>query len=265
MAKKTGIYGSQLNETTYMLTITSFNLSEEYAYYLLQNIFTEIKQKKLKKLILDIRDNAGGSLANIPLFYSFISQSKTFKNTYKYATKVPEIRVKNYLVDEDEKALNTNEIITLNNFMKQRFDKNEADGFYYGNNRLEEYYVEHYPQDKDAFEGEIVLIQNNNTISAAAYFASVFQANNRGVIVGQETGSCKNFTTAAWFLYYKLPNTGMLASIPRSEIFFNTQANDATSCRGVLPDYTLTGDQFQQGLHNTQDAELNLALSLLKE
>ncbi|MDM1044622.1 peptidase S41 [Myroides sp. 1354] len=265
LAYTSGIYGYELDENTYILSIKSFNLSEEYAYYILNNLFTSIKEKGIKYLVLDLRDNLGGSLSNIPLFYSFISREKNFKNIYKYATKVPSINVKENLVDDNNKLANASDIISLNNFMKQRFDLNEADGFYYGNNRLDEYYVENYPQDKNAFTGEVVLLQNNNTVSAAAYFTYMFQINQRGLIVGQETGSCSNFTTAAWFLNYKLPHTESIVALPRSELFFNTTANKDCTCRGVRPDYSITADQFQEGLQAIEDAEMNLALRLIKK
>lgn len=265
LAYSSGIYGSVLDQETYLLQINSFALSEDYAYAILNTVFSEIKDKKIKQVILDIRDNSGGSLTNIPLFYSFISQTKHFENTYRYATKVPYIKVKENLIDDTNRLMNRTDITNLDNYMQQRFDQNEADGFYYGNDRLEESYVANYPQDKNAFTGKVILIQNNNTISAAAYFAYMFQQNKRGVIVGQETRSCSNFTTAAWFLNYKLPNTESIVALPRSEIFFNTVANKDCHCRGVIPDYSISADQYQLGLQEVEDAELKMALSLLKK
>ncbi|WHT39089.1 hypothetical protein QNH98_19445 [Myroides sp. mNGS23_01] len=83
--------------------------------------------------------------------------------------------------------------------------------------------------------------------------------------MGQETQSCSNFTTAAWFLNYKLPHTASIVVLPRSEIFFNTVANKDSACRGVLPNFTISANQFQKGLQTVQDAELNLALDLNKK
>ncbi|MCC9043658.1 peptidase S41 [Myroides sp. M-43] len=265
LAFNNGIYGYQLDKQTYILTITSFNMSEEYAYFILNNIFATIKENNIKNLVLDIRDNSGGMLSNIPLFYSFISTQKEFKNIYKYATRVPKINVRENLLDENNKLANTTDIIAFDNFMKQRFDFNQQDQFYYGNNRLDEYYVENYPQDRNAFTGKVSLLINNNTISAAAYFAYLFQLNKRGDIVGQETRSCSNFTTAAWFLNYKLPNTESILSLPRSKIFFNTVANKENTCRGVIPNQTIESAQYQKGLQSIKDSEMNLALELLNK
>ncbi|EKB03211.1 hypothetical protein HMPREF9711_02538 [Myroides odoratimimus CCUG 3837] len=260
-----GIYGYPLNDDTYILKITTFSLSETYAYYILNNLFQDIKDKNIKNLVLDIRDNGGGMLSNIPLFYSFISSEKNFKNIYKYATRVPKVNMTENLLDNNGKLANTADIISENNFMSQRFDYNEQDHFYYGNSRLDDSYVENYPQDKNAFTGKVVLLSNNNTVSAAAYFAHLFQLNKRGDIVGQETRSCSDFTTAAWFLSYKLPNTESILSLPRSEVFFNAIANKDRTCRGVLPNHTIKADDFQKGLQQAQDAEMNLALELLKK
>lgn len=260
-----GISGYQLDNDTFIVSIKSFSLSEEYAYQILSNLFTLIKEKNIKNLIIDIRNNNGGSLSNIPLFYSFISNEKSFKNIYKYATKVITINVKENLVDESNRLANASDIISSDNFMNQRFDKNETDNFYYGNNRLDEYYVENYPQDKIAFTGKVALLINNNTVSAATYFAYMFQLNKRGQIIGQETRSCSNFTTAAWFLNYKLPNTESIIALPRSEVFFNTMANKDNHCRGVIPEHTITADEYQKGLQTYQDAELNLALKVIKQ
>lgn len=265
LSYRLGISGYLVNKDTYLISIRSFDLSEAYAYSILNNLFTSIKDQKVKHIIVDIRDNQGGSLSNIPLFYSFISTEKSFSNIYKYATKVPKINVKANLLDENGKLANANDILSQDNFMQQRFDKNEEDGFYYGNNRLDEYYVENYPQDKNAFTGDVALLINNNTVSAASYFASLFQLNARGALVGQETRSCSGFTTAAWFVNYKLPYTESIVSLPRSEIFFNIAANKDKNCRGVLPQYTVTADEFQKGLQNVQDAEMDLALRLLKK
>ncbi len=260
------VYGRKYNEEVYLLTLSSFNLTEEYAYYYLNRIFKEIKDAKIKHLIIDIRDNSGGLLSNIPLFYSFIAKDKIFKNNYRYATKVVDINVRNYLVDENERQVSGTDIVSLNNFMHQRFDKDEASGYYFGNNRLDESYVENFPQDKNAFTGEVTLLINNQTISAATYFASLFKESDRGEIVGYETSTCSNFTTAAWFLTYKLPNTGYSVSIPRSEVFFNGSTNSNNKeCRGVIPDYIIDNAAYQKGLQDVKDPFVEKALELISK
>lgn len=261
-----GIYGRKVNEDTYLLTIKTFAFSEEFAYQKLSSFFEKLNAEGVKNLIIDVRGNGGGFLSNIPLFYSFISKEKVFKNSYRYATKVIDINVRENLIDASGRQYSDMDIKNMNNFMFQRYDKSEVPGdeYYYGNNRLDESYVENYPRDRYYFEGNTMLLIDNNTVSAAAYFASLFKENKRGVVIGQETRTCSNFTTASWFINYKLPNTQTVVDLPRSEVFFNNLISTREGCRGVMPDYSVDEYSFYKSLINEEDPELTLALDLLK-
>lgn len=261
-----GIYGRKITDDTYFLTIKTFAFSEEFAYQKLSTFFEKLNADGVKNLIIDIRGNGGGFLSNIPLFYSFLSKDKVFKNSYRYATKVVEINVRENLIDASGRQYSDMDIKNMNNFMFQRYDKStvEGDEYYYGNNRLDESYVENYPRDRFFFEGNTMLLIDNNTVSAAAYFASLFKENNRGAIIGQETRTCSNFTTASWFINYKLPNTQTIVDLPRSEVFFNNLVGTKEGCRGVLPDYSVDEKAFYKSLINEQDPELTFALDLIR-
>ncbi|MCL1675466.1 S41 family peptidase [Elizabethkingia meningoseptica] len=262
-----GIFGYQLNPATYYLIVKSFSSDESFLYERLKKYFREMKDMKVKNLILDIRDNGGGAISNVPLLYSFLSKEKLFNNSYQYGTKVVDIKYKDYLIDsQTDRYYSENDIRDLDNFMQQRFDKSEKGDYYFGNTRLDNTYVKSYPRDGLFFDGKVVLITNNRTFSAATYFASLFKAEKRGVIVGKETGSCSNFTTAAWFITYKLPNTKSTLSIPRTEVFFNGSGNDnITKCTGVIPDYTLKTDYFMNAMKEQKDPELEFSKTLLSK
>ncbi|MCW3160130.1 S41 family peptidase [Chryseobacterium oryctis] len=261
-----GIYGYKINENTYYLSIKSFGYDESVFYETLKKNFQIIKDLKLKNLILDIRDNSGGIINNIPLLYSFISKEKQFTNSYRYATKVININYKDYLIEaQTNRFYSDQDIIDENNFMRQRFDKDTEGDYYSGNNRLDDTYIKNYPRDGLFFDGNVALIINNKTFSAATYFASLFKKEKRGFILGKETGSCSNFTTAAWFIYYRLPNTKSVISIPRSEVFFNENTKEnITNCTGVIPDYTIDTNYFLKALKAQKDPEVEYALSLFK-
>ncbi|MET7036494.1 S41 family peptidase [Elizabethkingia miricola] len=262
-----GIYGYQLNPDTYYLAVKSFSFNESYFYERLKKYFQDMKKLKTKNLILDIRDNSGGSISNVPLLYSFLSKEKLFNNSYKYGTKVVDINYTDYLVDpQTDRYFSDSDIRNENNFMHQRFDKSDKGDYYFGNTRLDDTYIKSYPRDGLFFDGKVILMINNRTFSAATYFASLFKSEKRGNVVGKETGSCSNFTTAAWFLTYKLPNTKSTLSIPRTEIFFNSSEGDnITKCTGVIPDHTLKTDYFLNAMKEQKDPELEYSKTLLSK
>ncbi|WBV58656.1 S41 family peptidase [Chryseobacterium daecheongense] len=260
-----GIFGYEISPDTFYLSVRSFSYDESFFYEKLKKYFQKIKNKKYKNLVVDIRNNSGGSVTNIPLLYSFMSKEKIFTNSYKYGSKVIDINYSDYLIDpQTDRYYSEKDIRDSNNFMRQRFDKSEKGDYYFGNNRLDDTYIKNYPRDGLFFDGKVVLLINNRTFSAATYFASLFKKEKRGEIVGKETGSCSNFTTAAWFLTYKLPNTKMTISIPRTEIFFNNNENDnIPNCTGVIPDYKIDNNFFLKLLKERKDPELQYSLQLL--
>lgn len=262
-----GIYGYQVDSETYYLSVRSFNYNESFFYDKLKKYFQEIRKLKSKKLILDVRNNSGGLMSNVPLLYSFLSKELVFNNIYKYGTKVVDINYKDYLIDlESNRYYSETEIRDQNNYMRQRFDKSESSDYYYGNSRLEDTYIKSYPRDGLFFDGKVVLLINNKTFSSATYFSSLFKSEKRGSIVGKETGSCSNFTTAAWFINYKLPNSKTNLSIPRIEVFFNSSENDnIKNCTGVKPDFRVKDDSFLKALTSKKDPELENALLLLSK
>jgi len=262
-----GIYGYKIDPETYYLSVKSFSYDESFFYERLKKYFQEIRNLKSKKLIIDIRNNSGGAISNVALLYSFIAADKNFNNEYKYGTQVIDINYANYLIDPQTNQYYSDKDITdLNNFMRQRFDKGEKGDYYFGNSRLDNTYIKSYPRDGLFFDGKTILLTNNRTFSAATYFASLFKTEKRGEIVGKETGSCSNFTTAAWFLTYRLPNTKSTLSIPRTEIFFNNNDKEnVANCTGVIPDHTIKSDYFLKSLKEQKDPELEYSLKLLSQ
>ncbi|AKK74388.1 peptidase S41 [Chryseobacterium gallinarum] len=262
-----GIYGYKIDADTYYLSVKSFSYDESFFYERLKKYFQEIKDLSSKKLIIDIRNNSGGAISNVPLLYSFIAKDKSFNNEYQYATKVVDIKYTDYLVDpQTNRYYSDKDIADQNNFMRQRFDKAEKGDYYFGNSRLDNTYIKNYPRDGLFFGGKVIVLTNNRTFSAATYFASLFKSEKRGEIVGKETGSCSNFTTAAWFLTYRLPNTKAVISIPRTEIFFNNNDKENVSnCKGVIPDHTISSNDFLTSLKAHKDPELEYSLTLFSK
>ncbi|MCD2425677.1 S41 family peptidase [Niabella pedocola] len=235
-----------------VLTVNSFNLAESYAYKEFSTFFKEVNKRGYKNVIIDIRSNGGGNPNISALLYSFLSLMP-FHNIFNYRTRTIDIAYPEYAI-ADGRKMSDDDIQSQKNFLYQRYDKDDKAGFYIGNTRLREGQLENFPPDKDAFKGSVYVLTGGGTVSAATYFASLVQKNNRGLIVGKETGSGENATTAAWFLTYQLPRTKSILTVPMSELYFFNATIDKG--RGIMPDKEVPMDQFMTYMKNGKDPEL---------
>jgi hypothetical protein len=244
---------------TGILTVNTFNLQEAYAYKEFSTFFKEVNKRGYKNVIIDIRNNGGGNPAISALLFSFLAP-RSFANVYNYRTKNIDLTFPEYAI-ADGRKMSDEDIRGNKDFLYQRFDKDSASGFYIGNERLKEGQLENYPPDKDAFKGHVYVLTGGGTVSAATYFASLVQKNKRGLIVGKETGSGEQSTTAAWFLNYLLPNTKSILTVPMSELyFFNSKTDNG---RGVLPDKEVPMEKFISYLQQTLDPEITYTMELI--
>ncbi|MHA4811414.1 S41 family peptidase [Flavitalea flava] len=245
---------------TGMLTVNSFNLDESYAYKEFSTFFKEVNKRGYKQVIIDIRNNGGGNPAISALLYSFLS-AKPFHNVYNYRARTIDIAYPEYAIADGSRKMSDDDIRNNKNFLYQRFDKDSVSGFYIGNARLKEGQLENFPPDKDAFNGNVYVLTGGGTVSAATYFASLVQKNKRGLIVGKETGSGEQATTAAWFLNYLLPHTKSILTIPISELYFFNSTTD--NGRGVLPDKEMPMEKFIGFVRSSEDPELSYTMELI--
>lgn len=242
------------------LTVNTFNLQEAVAYKEFSTFFREIKHRGYKNIVIDIRSNGGGNPAISALLYSFIAL-QPFDNVYNYRTKTIDMVYPEYAI-EGGRAMSEDDITNTRNFLHQRFDLDTITSFYIGNTRLREGQVANFPPDKDAFQGNVYVLTGGGTVSAATYFASLVQKNKRGIVVGKETGSGEQSTTAAWFINYLLPKTKAILTVPMSELyFFNAQSDNG---RGVVPDKEVPLDKYIEYFLAGQDPEWSYVLTLIR-
>lgn len=248
-------------DSTAILTVQSFMMDEGSFYKDLSNFFEEVDKRKINNVIIDIRNNGGGNPNMSALLYSFIAL-KPFDNVFDYRTKNIGIHnVENILSGADTK-MTEEDIKATNNFLKQRFDYDSTYGLYKGNARLTEGAIVNYPPDKNSFKGNVYILIGGGTVSAATYYATLVKRNKRGLLIGAETGSGENSTTAAWFHTYSLPKTKARLTIPMSEIYFMNAKEDHG--RGCMPDKELSFEQFQQYTLRMKDAEIEYTLDMIR-
>ncbi len=237
---------SILSSQTALLDINTFNLLEKDIDSI-GNFIKKINTLKISNLIIDVRDNLGGSTENINKIFSFIA-FKPFKSILYQ--KVNSNSVYPFLkhslnIPKDE--------YLFPNYIKQ----SDRDGYFL----LEGNFPETVPNKNNHFNKNIYVLINELSRSAATIFPALVYREKNGTIVGRETGSTYFQLNALKFADIYLENTGLELRMPLVKVVFDEQKNtDIPWGRGVLPDYNIpiTYDEFLSDKDLILDATLDL-------
>ncbi|NJL77463.1 MAG: hypothetical protein HC892_22920 [Saprospiraceae bacterium] len=207
------------NNTAYLQlgTFDVFQLSFEWSRFL-KNAFNEIKKRKVKNLVIDIRWNEGGQDEVL----LFIGQN-IVKQPIKIPTRQDLVRY-NKISAELKPYLSTwdNTFFDLSPKTKP-FNKD-----YYqftGENITEIQPV------KNAFEGNIYLLVNGSNSSATFYFAEIAKENKLATLIGEPTGGSQKGLNAGTMFFLRLPNSKIEIDIPIIGTF-----SDDKAAGGIVPD-----------------------------
>lgn len=200
--------------------------------------FKSIKKTKSKYLILDVRDNLGGSLSEISNLYSYLALGEfKFIDDIEVNGLAPLYSADYY--SEFPGATKAFAFIAYPIFfVGSTFSVKPKKGKYYlRNNNI----FAPKSRKEDSFKGKIYLLINGSSFSASSIIASKLKYDKRATLVGEETGGANDGTVAGRYSTIKLPNSkldipiGIMLIKPNIE-FTNTQ-------KGVTPnqvvDYSL--------------------------
>ncbi len=209
--------------STAVLVVNSFGIDIRRFKSNLVKIFKELKKKKIKHLIIDIRNNDGGFRPNSVHLYSFIAK-KPFKqivSEYSISLSVP----------EKEYAIRT--FLNEKQFLTDKFNNHPVyDGWKLTFDDLEAIMV----PDQNRFKGKVYVLTGGTTFSAASSFALNAKNDDDTMIVGQETGGGYYFFSGQFPVYYELPNSKiiMVMSMVKVENYIKDKTIQVGS--GVPPD-----------------------------
>ncbi|WP_282163218.1 S41 family peptidase [Ulvibacterium marinum] len=182
------------------------------------SLFTLISKKNINNLIIDLRNNGGGTDRLTSLLYSYLSE-KPFKWNRR-------MRVKN---------LNYHGYTTDYSYNVYQYAQDEVGDIWVTNG--EELFMPH-KVSSPSFRGRVVVLVNGLTFSAGSILASYIKSAGRGKIVGEESGGYSNGVTGGRTVSFKLKHTGIYFSIPPLQTFFELESQDDN--RGVFPDHPIS-------------------------
>ena len=185
-----------------------------------RKIFRKLEKNQSKNLVIDLRNNGGGSLSNAYLLLRYLmdsAQSQTLKT-----------RIKNYPYKEYTGG-NIWFKFTRMAFGLMGTHKHSGD--------TDLYTVPLPPKQKHHFKGKVYLLINGGSFSASALVSAYLKYKQRAVFIGEETGGAMEGCNAGVTPYYVLPNTKVRLRMPAFRIVHDV--SPLITGHGIMPDYPL--------------------------
>lgn len=188
------------------MKVRSFNYFNEQADK--EQVFAFIKANlKAKALIIDIRENGGGST---DYFKNLLVEPLLKKPLTITRYNLMRLGTNNKAYIEAIEKANPGALRPISELNPEHFPKAQSEVF-----TLFDYYIKdtmtYRPQNSMAFEGNIYLLVSNRVYSASEAFASFCKDTGFATLVGQQTGGDGYGTDPALFC---LPNSGIIGRYP---------------------------------------------------
>lgn len=186
----------QLNNSTVVIDINSCENKEEFATFC-DSIFDYVHKNKTKSLVIDLRNNPGGSTFHGDTLFTYLTNKK-FTQYYKRSIK--------YSAYSNPKS----DSIYIKTFASN----------------LEQSHI-----NKKRFKGKVYMLINQGTFSSASLMAATFKCYKMGTLIGQKTGGTQIFFDEP--IDFKLKNT-KLRFLVSNQVNYCPCARDWNN--GIIPD-----------------------------
>lgn len=225
-----------------ILSIGTFTAPDQLTD-LLASSFDTLDQMAVQDLIIDLRGNQGGMEDLVTLLYAYLADT-----TFEYY---------------DRLEVASDQPLTYREYTN-RFK-------YLGPivaNDAGEFLISHRsgldgPQEPkgNSFDGNVYLLIDGGSFSAAAEFSSIVHFNKRGVFIGEETGGAYYGNSSGPWFTLTLPNTGTRVVVPR--VKYVMAVSDHPLDRGVIPDYEIVPSILD--IIKGVDTQMEFTLDLIKQ
>ncbi|PZR08276.1 MAG: hypothetical protein DI539_22905 [Flavobacterium psychrophilum] len=241
---------------TAVLTINTFSNSNyeeakmDFKKFIKES-FETVQKSGIENLIIDMRENGGGSEGNEDYLFSFLTDKPY--NKYKYvqasALSYSFYQYTDYKNEEDYKELEAD----LN---KEHYKAPDGRILRRPGIQTPE------PNQKNPFKGKVYVLAGGWTYSGGAEFCSLMREHTDAVFIGEEVGGGFYGNTSGYSFTLTLPNTKTEIEIPLLKFVLDVK-KDIAKGRGIMPDYKVqpTIEQFLQG----RDVEMDFAKKMIKE
>lgn len=220
----------------------------------IKRTFKEMQHQGTEQLILDIRDNSGGSSGLVEYLYSFLDTAG-YNTPHNIIARASPLARKRSNLDSGFSRFMLRTFYKKNEnvqaFMKAYFSAN-------GTNDTLFFKDAEKQKKKLVFTGKTYLLINGLTASAGVDFTNVFLSRKRGIVIGEpclgpDTGTFGNATECT------LKNTGLVVSI--ATIRYNYDASFNYHRLPLKPDYFVPMNP--DDIRNKRDTQIRFTEDLI--
>jgi hypothetical protein len=228
--------------STAILRLRSFDYEEDYQAFH-AGTFAELAHRHVRRLVIDLRGNPGGNnLLAVDLLRYLCSSPFVLTQSARARVVLPSFMT---AVAGSRAYFDTTQVKRLPDGTLTQ--ASPALGW-------------HRPYRKHRFRGQVVLLVDGGTFSAASNFAASLRAQRRILILGQETGGTEVGLNGGVISRVELPNTRMILQLPHFRLLTACVAPQLG--RGVRPDVEVVPTPQQVAAHT--DALLDQLPALVR-
>lgn len=223
-----------INDTVGVLQLNAFYgfKTADYRQFL-DSTFNQIDNNTIKLLILDLRNNGGGSTEYGTMVLPYIDVAK-YKFTQKYQVKTSK-PTKDYIKENYIKWYVRPLLLVSKMGRAYLFKK---DGTITDFDLKEK----QLKVNKSAYKNNVCFLSSNNTYSAAADFAGAYKYAERGLIVGDTIG--QPYSGYIDKISLTLPNSSLSGGVSFKKYEF-VGTNEKNKHQGIAPDIYIDLDSIE--------------------
>ncbi|WP_422081928.1 S41 family peptidase [Ulvibacterium sp.] len=218
---------------------------------LLAKSFRTLKQKKIPNLIIDLRDNEGGSEHQEMELISYLSDKpyKLYQNIY--LSNLDFRPLKSVILERDSTDLLFN---NDDRYMRKFGNELYINNYEYSDN------LQLQPPKENVFEGQLYVLMNGISFSSTAAIIADIKKTTNAIFVGEECGGTFEGPTGGDSIVIALPNSKIMVRIsPNIQVGYMYQKHPIG--RGVLPDHHI--EYSIEDVLSEKDLEMEMVVKLI--
>lgn len=234
-----------LDSSYALMDLNSFSKGKLNPFF--RKSFREIRKNNLNNLIIDLRINGGGDMDKAVRLTRYIRQSRFKVSDSAYSI--------------------TKNFRPYSAFINQSFQYSLGLFFLTGKKKDGKYHFSYWdkhwfrPKRRNHFDGNVYVLTNGLTFSAASLFCNLVRGQDNVILVGEETGGGWYGNSGIFIPNVTLPNTKLRFRLP----FFRLvqfQHNPENKGKGVAPDWYIGPDWID--LLNNKDTKMEAVKKRIK-